>query len=134
MGSEMCIRDSPRTVQIQIVMTCSTSAPFLFLSHCFYYSLDVSSYLPEKQKKSRYTNHVSGFSYAISSYILYSHPAQWTNDSLIILCLYLEVSLWMVTYRTYFRCFFTNTDMSTVRTLPDYIAVFRKYQISFDIC
>ena len=40
----------------------------------------------------------------------------------------LEMSLWMVADRTYFRSFLSDADMSAVRALPDHIFVFGEYE------
>lgn len=45
---------------------------------------------------------------------------------LVILRFDLEVGLWMVAYRTNFRSFLSDADMSAVCTLPDDIVIFRE--------
>ena len=52
---------------------------------------------------------------------------------LIIFCLYLEVSLRMVTYGAYFRSLLTNHDMTAIGTLPDHVAILREHPLLLDV-
>ena len=45
----------------------------------------------------------------------------------IIFSFYFKITLWMSTYWTYFRSFFSYNYMSTVSTNPNSISIFTKY-------
>ena len=52
---------------------------------------------------------------------------------LIIFCMNFKVCLWMITYWTNIRCFFTNNDMSTVTTFPNLYFTFSENFLHFYI-
>ena len=56
-----------------------------------------------------------------------------SSSPLIILSLYLEICLWVYTYRTYLRSFLSNADMSAVCTLPDHISILGKNSLICNI-
>ena len=53
---------------------------------------------------------------------------------LIVFSLHHEICLWMCTNRANFRCFFTNMNVTTVRTNPHHIAISREYNVLVSVC
>ena len=48
---------------------------------------------------------------------------------LVVFSMYFKITLWMITYRTYFRCLCTNNNMSAVTTFPNFnFALLQKLQ------
>ena len=48
------------------------------------------------------------------------------SRALIVFCLHLKISLWVMANRTDFRCFFPDDHMAAVGTFPDHITALGK--------